>query len=90
MQTMDRPCSYEPSRRRRYRGTAARTIASPSRSAAQAGAGAPLRVHEGGELAAILERGLTGVGSFGVFSCTGPIHTPATYPEETHPRNPRV
>ena len=90
MQTMDRPCSYEPSRRRRYRGTAARTIASPSHSAAQAGAGARLPVQEGNELAAILERGLIGVGSFGLFPCTGPIHTPATYLDETHPRNPRA
>lgn len=63
MQTIGRPCWYEPSLRPRYRGTAARTIASPSHSAAQVGAGVPLRVHEGGELAAILERGLTGVGS---------------------------
>lgn len=90
MQTIGRPCWYEPSRRPRYRGTAARTTASPSRSAAQVGAGARLPVQEGNELAAILERGLTGVGSFGVFSCTGSIHTPATYPEETHPRNPRA
>lgn len=90
MQTIGRPCWYEPSRRPRYRGADTRTIASPSHSAAQAGAGVPLRVHEGGELAAILERGLTGVGSFGVFPCTGPVYTPATYPEETHPRNPRA
>ena len=90
MQTIGRPCSYEPSWRRRYRGTAARTIASPSRSAAQVSAGVPLRVHGGYELAAILERGLTGVGSFGVFPCTGSIHTPATYPDETHPRNPQT
>lgn len=67
MQTIGRSCSYEPSWRPRYRGTAARTIASPSYSAAQVGAGAPLPVHEGDELAAIPERGLTGVDSFGVF-----------------------
>ena len=90
MQTIGRPCSYEPSWRPRYRGTTDRTIASPSYSAAQVDAGAPLPVHEGDELAAIPERGLTGVGSFGLFPCTGPVYTPATYPDDTHPRNPRA
>lgn len=90
MQTIGRSCSYEPSWRPRYRGTAARTIASPSYSAAQVGAGAPLPVHEGDELAAIPERGLSGVDSFGVFPSIGPVYTPATYPDDTHPRNPRA